>query len=262
MPREISRMIATIPGVGMALEALLPIMGGVFAVGMIYKWVEESEKAAADVQAAWDKSANTTRDIFDKLGDKLLGVGIKADELAGDHLAALNKQIQLIDRQTMSGIITELDKMGKEADDVFTKMQSNWFMQLMMGSADVAPVRAKLQGVIEDIDKLKNSGADPGKIRDLLGVDLDKAKNDVDAIEAKMKVLRAARDTDSDAEGISGDDAQLNKLQKQKEVAQQLADKLQEMHAASAMGAEVGTGERKTRAPKRPRRMKRRVKPS
>src|ERR1017187_7456025 len=90
IPRELRTLIAELPGVGAAFAALVPIVGAAFAVGMVFKWVEANKKAAADLQAAWEKSGAESRDAFARVGDKLLDVGIKADQLAGNHLGALH----------------------------------------------------------------------------------------------------------------------------------------------------------------------------
>jgi hypothetical protein len=49
MPREINRLIATLPGIGTAMEALLPVMAGVFAAKKMYDFYEKWEKANAEL---------------------------------------------------------------------------------------------------------------------------------------------------------------------------------------------------------------------
>lgn len=49
LPREMNTLIATIPGIGLAMESLLPIMGAVFAGKMIYDFYEKWEKANSDL---------------------------------------------------------------------------------------------------------------------------------------------------------------------------------------------------------------------
>ena len=83
MPREISRMIATIPGVGLALESLLPIMGVVFGAEMIYKWIEANEKAKAAAKAAWDGMDDAANAALHKMDEEILSTGARVDDLDG-----------------------------------------------------------------------------------------------------------------------------------------------------------------------------------
>jgi hypothetical protein len=50
LPREVARLIAQIPMIGTAMTALLPIMGAVFAVTMIAKFIEKHEEAQEKIR--------------------------------------------------------------------------------------------------------------------------------------------------------------------------------------------------------------------
>ena len=249
LPREIRTMIAEVPAIGVALEALLPIMGVVFAVDLIYKWVEAHEKAAKALQAAWDKSGATTAEILDHLQDKLLEVGIKADELSGNHIGKLKKELELIDRQTLAGIISELDKLGKEADNVFEKMQSNWFLQLLMGRADVGPAKTEIAAMVAEIDKLKGTGADPGNVtRALLGADVDKVKGEITSLQSQIKGYSAensAARKSGDAFATDANDRRIIAARQALDLEKQNLATLETMQQVARENVEVGTGEKK-----------------
>ncbi len=246
LPREIRTMIAEIPGIGLALEAILPIMGVVFAAKMIYEFIEANEKAARELGEAWNKVGVTTNDIFAHIGDKLLEVGKKSDELAGNHIAALQKQLELVDRQTMAEVIGELDKMGKEADNVFTKMQGNWFMQLMMGRADTGPAKAELNEMIAEIDRLKGTGADPGNAtRALLGTDIDAVGEEITKLEGQLKSFQAQKEAAENAGNMAvalSINGQVRGAAQRLELEKQNLATLEQMRDVAAATVNVGEG--------------------
>src|ERR1035437_7274034 len=52
LPRSINTLIAEIPGIGAAFEALLPVMAAVFAVTTIEKFIDKHEQLAAAARKA------------------------------------------------------------------------------------------------------------------------------------------------------------------------------------------------------------------
>ena len=144
LPRGITTFIASLGPVGAAMEAAFPFLAIILGATLLIEHFTKLKSKADELTASQSKSAEDITEIFEKLDNKLLQVGIRTDELAGNHIAALRKQLELVDHQTLANIISEIDKMGKDADAVFSKMQSNWFMQLLMGRADVGPGQGRV----------------------------------------------------------------------------------------------------------------------
>ena len=69
----------------------------------------------------------TTANVFRSLDEKLLDAGIKADELAHDHLGALSKKLQEIDLQTFEQLDTQFDALAKAGDAVFAQLKAHWY---------------------------------------------------------------------------------------------------------------------------------------
>lgn len=84
---------------------------------------EEEEKLANDTV----KSATSQTELFRSLNDKMLTAGERADELSGDHLAALNKQLTLIDHASMNDLVHSFGILQKTADSVFADLKSHWY---------------------------------------------------------------------------------------------------------------------------------------
>jgi hypothetical protein len=139
VPREISRMIATIPGIGIALQEILPIMGAVWALEKIYAWAEANKKAAQDLtdeqKAAYD-AATTGAEKFMKAQEASIkatyelaiaqasGNPIRQDQLRVAEAIALGKaqdnNIATMEREreVLRGIVAEEEKKAQSIRDV------------------------------------------------------------------------------------------------------------------------------------------------
>ena len=243
LPREINTLIASVPGVGAAFQTLLPIMGVVFAAGLIYKFVEDNKKAAAQVAEAWTKNADTTNSVFASLGDKLLEVGIKADHLAKNDVGALLKQLQLIDRQTFAGIISETVKLGKSAEDAFSKMaETNWFMRWMQNKADAGPALAQLQAVDAKLASLNTPMGPHESPLVVLGQAADEARAKLAPLQTQLDNFYAAHPSMQ----LSGsEESYLAKLQDEVTLQQKVTQEIQTQINAARERTDVGAGEKK-----------------
>jgi len=128
LPRALTSLIASIGPVGAAFTAMLPILGVVAAIEVVSKLVQAHEKAATAARelgnAEVDAGTKSTM-VLQGLGDRLIEAGIKADELAGNHIGALNKQLELLDHQSLKELMDTFDKFGGEADQIFAKVKAN-----------------------------------------------------------------------------------------------------------------------------------------
>jgi hypothetical protein len=130
LPRELSRLIAAIPGVGAAFAMMLPIIGIVAAIVVIDKLIEHQKQVAEEAHKLALAQANfgtTAQEAFNKLDDKLLQAGIRADELRGDHLAALHKQLVLIDHQSMNELADQFRTLASAADKTLADITEHWY---------------------------------------------------------------------------------------------------------------------------------------
>jgi hypothetical protein len=91
IPRHLQTLIAGIPGVGTAFATLLPIIGAVFAVELIHKWIEEGHKAGRALDEGFGKSLETIITRSDELQVSIEKSKMLIDKLEGktDSGAAL-----------------------------------------------------------------------------------------------------------------------------------------------------------------------------
>jgi len=80
-------------------------------------------------------SENAGNQAFLALEDRLVEAEKRTDELRNDHLGALQKQLELIDHQSMGELIKSLDELAKSTDTVFKDLSSHWYTFWQGGSA-------------------------------------------------------------------------------------------------------------------------------
>ncbi len=127
LPRGITTFIAGLGPVGAAMETAFPFLaiglGATLLLEHLHKVHEEAEKMA-QAQAAY---ATTSAEVMRSLGDRLLEVQIKADALAGNGMARLKKELELIDHQSLNELKSEFDKLAASAEKDLVTLKTHWF---------------------------------------------------------------------------------------------------------------------------------------
>lgn len=130
LPRHVRSFISELPGVGIALSAAFQATAVLFIIEALAKgiekiieWREESHK----LELAQENFGTAIANSFNSLDEKLLRTEIRADELRGDHMAALNKEIELINKQTLGDLQHEFEVLAKAADALFKGLETGWY---------------------------------------------------------------------------------------------------------------------------------------
>lgn len=116
-------MMAALPFAATAGGILLVAGLAAEAAKKFQEWREEQAKLAG-MLTTFHTSLITT---FDGLEDKLTQVEEKADDLSGNHLAALQKQLVLIDHQSMTDLVHAFNEVAKSAETTFGQLKSTWY---------------------------------------------------------------------------------------------------------------------------------------
>jgi hypothetical protein len=134
LPRGITSFLASLGPVGAAMEAAFPFLaialGATLLLEHLAKIREEGEKAAA-AQADFGITANKS---FMALDQELLRAGIEMDELSGNHMAALRKELQEINNTSLQKLMSEFDILAKGAEAALDGLKTSWY-QFGAGSA-------------------------------------------------------------------------------------------------------------------------------
>jgi hypothetical protein len=241
MPRAIAGFIASIGPVGAAMEAAFPFLaiavGATLIIEHLMKMREEGEKLTEDQV----KFGTAAQNAFNTLDNKLLQAQIHADELRNDHLGALSKQLEVIDKQSMAELVHAFEEVAKAADVVFGDIKSHWYT-FGIGSEGA---KHALTGFKTEYDSLLSQGKN-SEAGDLL-------KGTRESAEKVLALQKQAASTKSQGGQAQGSDrsellqheAALQELKKsgvgftEKEVAAQqtLVDAL---HAQEQIESKVG----------------------
>jgi hypothetical protein len=127
LPRALTTFIASIGPVGAAMEAAFPFLaiavGATLLIEALVKIHESGEKLTED-QIHF---GTAVQNAFNQLDQKIIQAQIRSDELRNDHLGALQKQLELIDKQSMDELVHSFEEVAKAADVVFGDLKSHWY---------------------------------------------------------------------------------------------------------------------------------------
>jgi hypothetical protein len=153
LPRHLNSLIAQIPGVGAAFAMMLPIAGVVVAIEIVAKLIEKHNELKKEVEAsarAQIELGVASNNTLSSLNEKLIQAGNQADELHHNHLAALKKQLELIDLQSMDDLEHTFDELNSKALATLSTIKKAWFWS----SDSSEGAKASLQGFSTEYDAL------------------------------------------------------------------------------------------------------------
>jgi hypothetical protein len=130
LPRHVRSFISELPGVGVALSAAFQATAVLFIIEALAKVVEKIiqwREEAYKLQLAQEEFGTTVANSFNALDAKLLQAGIRADELRGDHLDALKKELELIDHQSLHELEQQFNILAKAADALFKQLETSFY---------------------------------------------------------------------------------------------------------------------------------------
>lgn len=185
--RAVERFITTIPGIGKALQAVFPIVGGLATVGIIARIGEEVYKLAHDL----GQIRNVANESFGALNE---GARKGADSLrvANDKL---EEQIANLEHKPVNNLALALDEARLRADDLATSLNKDYESVKKIIEESQKGIASKLfnggvdQGLGSDIEnRLANIRTLARQQRDALG------KGDQPGADDLAAKLRAAQD--------------------------------------------------------------------
>lgn len=130
LPRGVTRFLSELLPMGAIMDAaftasVIFIVVEALAKGVekLIEWHEEAHK----LELAQLDFGTAVANSFNGLDEKLLRAQIKADELTGDHLGALRKELELIDKQSFGELEHQFGILSKAADALFKQLETEWF---------------------------------------------------------------------------------------------------------------------------------------
>lgn len=127
LPRALTTFIASLGPLGPALEAAFPLLAISLGASLLIEKLAEMHAAGeklTEEHIAFGTAANMA---FNSMREKVLQAQMKVDDLSNNHLAALHRQLQIIDLQSMEDLIHQFDEVAKTAEPVLKSLESHWY---------------------------------------------------------------------------------------------------------------------------------------
>jgi hypothetical protein len=191
LPRALTSFIASIGPIGAAMEAAFPFLAIIVGATLLLQHLAKLRAEGEKLTESQVQFGTTVANVLNGLNDKLLESGIRTDELNGNHLAALNKQLQLIDHQSMQELVRAFDTVAKAADVTFAQLKTSWY-QWSAGSAGAKNSLEQFKAQYDSLIAQGDAGA-------------EKAKELLDAkIEREQRILTLQKESSRTTAGPSG----------------------------------------------------------
>lgn len=195
LPRSIATMVAGMPGIQGVLQGAFAATAVLFLIDAVIKGIQKFQEwrdEARQLALAWEVFNTSILTTLNGLDDKLLQAGIRMDELRGDHVGALRKELELINRQSMEELVATFSKLAQSTDAMFAKMKSSWLGII----TDSTGAKDALEAFKAQYDLLLAQGDKKGAA-DLLAGTLKSAK------DMQQAMIGAKQATGSWAEAFS-----------------------------------------------------------
>lgn len=217
IPRHLQALIAAIPGVGEAFATMLPLVGVFAAIAVLAELITKAAEAKEKLAEGFAKMDLAAQEAFNHVDDQMLRVSIRADELAGNHLAALREKLLQIDRATLNEIADQFKKLAGAADETFKNLETHWY-SMHVGSEGAKHALAEFQ---TQYQSLLASGKDQAA-SDLLKGTLDSAQKSLAAMESAGFVAKGLGEVSK--QGVAAQRAWVDTLQYQLTLQQKIKD--------------------------------------
>jgi hypothetical protein len=184
LPRELARLIASMPAVGAAFTTMLPVIGVVAAIAVIAKLIAKSDEAKSKMAESAAAAVHGDTEVFNGLDDKLLEVEKRTDELVGNHLGALRRELTLLDHASLKELEQAFDHFAKDASQRIKDVAGNWY--------DFALVTSGQGHALQEFKDQYNALLDEGKTKeaaDKLAGTLKKATEYLEGLKSKQGTM-------------------------------------------------------------------------
>lgn len=127
LPRALTTFIASIGPIGAAMEAAFPFLALIVGATLLLEHLSKLKEEGAKLTESQVNFGTAVSNVLNALDTKLLEAGIRTDELNHNHLAALHKQLELIDRQSLNELVQSFNTVAKAADLTFAQLKTSWY---------------------------------------------------------------------------------------------------------------------------------------
>jgi hypothetical protein len=212
LPRSLTMFIASLGPIGPALEAAFPwlavILGATLLIEHLSKLKENGDKTAE----AWKHIETEGTHALNKMGDELLQVEAQSDRLSGNSLAALQKQLLLIDHQSMSELESTFDALASKIDTVLKAGSRGTLLSTLIGEGAANKVQAEFDKFKDQYDSLLSQRKDT-EARGALVDEIIRAQKQLEKYQAMPQTNSWVREAVGDYAHLITQLENMNRLQ-------------------------------------------------
>lgn len=162
LPRGITSFLASLGPVAAAMEAAFPFLAIIVGATLLLEHLAKLKEANSKVGSEWDSIEESATKALNKMGEDLLLVEMESDRLAGRNLAALHKQLELIDHQTLGELESAFDALASKIDATLKAASRGSLMTTFLGEGASDKVKAEFDKFKTQYDALLSAHDDPG----------------------------------------------------------------------------------------------------
>jgi hypothetical protein len=140
-----------------ALPFAMTVAGFALVAEIVAKGVEEYKALRIEAEKLRDAQTllgTSVNDAFSTLDQKLIQAQKQADELSNNHLDAVRKELELIDKESLDTLRKTFGDLDKQADEFFKHLTAHWYE---FGSGSVG-AQHSLEEFKVQYDSLLSSG--------------------------------------------------------------------------------------------------------
>ena len=160
LPRGITMFLSSLGPVAAVMEAAFPFLAIAVGATLLLEHLAKLREAGDKVASEWGHIDTEATKALSKTADELLTVQMEADKLAGNYLGALQKQLTLIDHQSLSELESAFDGLASKMDAVFKLSARGTLMSTLIGSGASEKVQAEFDKFKDQYDSLLSQGKD------------------------------------------------------------------------------------------------------
>ena len=162
LPRGITSFLASLGPVAAAMEAAFPFLAIIVGATLLLEHLAKLKEANSKIGSEWDSIEASATKAFSKMSDELVRVEMESDRLAGRNLAALHKQLELIDHQTLGELESAFDELASKIDATLKAASRGSMMTMFLGEGASDKVKAEFDKFKAQYDALLSQHNDAG----------------------------------------------------------------------------------------------------
>ena len=212
LPRGVTSFLASLGPVAAAMEAAFPFLAITVGATVLLEHLAKMREAGDKVASEWGHIDTEATKALTKTADELLTVQMQADKLAGNYLGALQKQLTLIDHQSLSELESAFDGLATKMDAVFKLSARGTLLSSLIGEGASNKVQAEFDKFKDQYDSLLSQGKD-SEARGALVDEIIHAQEQLQKYQAMPQANSWVRDAVSDYGHLITQLQNVNRLQ-------------------------------------------------